>query len=168
MSTYQTNKSQVQGYLQNVSMASKQLLAKFPCGSWSLECWCGRLPPGRSHTCKTSRASLQSEIKPGHVLLLWEAERFLLLLILTQRGNACRHGPISDTPKCSHVFEGPLKLSLSRYIGNFHNTSSLNQELYNPNASSRIYLHRGQYSLGSCYAETWLALAPKTRDRGER
>lgn len=32
------------------------------------------------------------------------------------------------------------------------------------NASSWIYLHRGQYSLGSCYAETWLVLAPKTRD----
>ena len=36
--------------LQRLSTALKQLLVKFPCGSWLPECWCRRLPPGRSHT----------------------------------------------------------------------------------------------------------------------
>lgn len=101
----------------------------------------------------------------------WEAERFLLLHIPTQRGNVCTHGPMSGTPKCSHVFEGLLKLSLSRYINNFYKLMWLNQPLNfqikylcNSYVLSQIYLHREQCSLGSCYAETWLAPAvPKAR-----
>lgn len=44
--------------LPSLSTALKQLVVKFPCGSWLPECWYGHLPPGRSHTWERQKQNI--------------------------------------------------------------------------------------------------------------
>lgn len=155
--------------LQRLSTALKQLLVKFPCGSWLPECWCGRLPPGRSHTWgrEISRTLNKSEMESMNVLLQCEAGRCYFVLY-SHKEETCAHmvwyRTDPNVPMFLKVLWSYHCQDIQRAFRKLCQKSNIKSRPITHTYNSQFYLHREQCSLDSLFAETWLAPAPpKTR-----
>lgn len=159
-----------------LNRALKQLLVKFPCGCRLPECWCGHLPPGRSHTWERQKQNVVEIWNVVRKFLHHRGERFsrqlrlCCFMLYSHKEETCAHMVGCWTHPNVPMF---LKVLWSYDCQDIRTTfikqclkiipCVIKSRLFVARMYLKMYLHREQCSLSCCFAETWLPLAvPET------